>query len=186
MVDNPCNECAIRLFNEKCYNIKGTGNPLLGNMIIISNIDNDSYKSNDLSFSEQVRLMNSLISSTGGCNLTEIAFVTPLIKCRESNCQADDNSIKCCLKNLANEFRQYKPQNVLVTGSAVNRFLDCSIHEYLDKVIISKNNIKYFVNYSPLIKYNDVNKFEIFKQHLEKWYNAINYNYFYNYEVVKL
>lgn len=185
MIDN-CKTCAIRLFNEKCYNIDGVGNPLYGNMIIISNVDNKAYKTNDLSFSEQISIMQDVISSTGGQELLDLCYITPLIKCRESNCEADDHSLKCCIKNLAKEVIKYKPGNVLVTGSAVNRFLNCSIHEYLDKYIVSFNNIKYFVNYSPLIKFNDDSKFEIFKSHLEKWIIGIKYNCFDNYEKVML
>lgn len=184
MENNYCENCAIRLFNEKCYNIKGVGNHLLGNMIIISNIDYKAYKTNDLNFSEQLKILQSVYSSTGGDNLLDLCYVTPLIKCRESNCEADDNSIKCCIQNLANEFRTLRPKNVLVTGSAVRRFLDCSINEYLNSCIISKSNIRYFVNYSPLIKFNNDNKFDIFKSHFEKWIKAINFNYFNNYETV--
>ena len=185
MIDN-CKTCAIRLFNEKCYNINGVGNPFLGNMIIISNVDNKAYKTNDLSFSEQIRIMEEVILPTGGDKLLELCYITPLIKCRESNCEADDHSLQCCIKNLAQEVIKYKPVNVLVTGSAVNRFLNCSIHEYLDKFIVSKNNIRYFVNYSPLIKFNNDNKFEIFKRHFEEWITAVKYKYYNNYEEVKL
>lgn len=185
MTDN-CKTCAIRLFNEKCYNIAGIGNPFSGNMIIISNIDDKAYKTNDLSFSEQINIMKNVIPSTGVVDILELCYITPLIKCRESNCEADEHSLQCCIKNLANEFIKNKPNNVLVTGSAVNRFLNCSIHEYIDKYIVSKNNIKYFVNYSPLIKFNNNNKFEIFKHYFEQWIVAVKYNYFNNYEKVML
>lgn len=185
MIDN-CKTCAIRLFNEKCYNIEGVGNPLHGNMIIISNIDDKAYKTNDLSFSEQINIMKDVIPSTGGDELLDLCYITPLIKCRESNCEADEHSITCCIKNLAKEFIKYRPNNVLVTGSAVSRFLICSIHEYLNNYFVSKNNIRYFVNYSPLIKFNDEHKFETFKNHLEKWIVAVKYNYFNNYEKIML
>lgn len=182
---NPnCTSCALRLFNDKGYNLHGEGCNYLGNFLIISNLDNNAYKNKSIEFSEQMRIINDIcISSTGGCKITELCYLTPLIKCREIGCGADETAIKNCIKNLAEEFKQYRPQRVMITGNAVSRFLVCEIKENLDTIWVSKNNIQYFVNYSPLVKYYDTDKFEIFKQHLIKWIYSIKTNDFSQYEI---
>lgn len=34
-----CEECPIRLFNNKHYNLHGVGNPYFGNCIVVPNVD---------------------------------------------------------------------------------------------------------------------------------------------------
>ena len=57
--------------------------------------------------------------------------------------------------------------------------------EDINKIFIGINNELrgYSVNYSPFIKYIDEDKFEVFKEHLIKWYNANKYNNYNGYEV---
>ena len=72
----------------------------------------------------------------------------------------------------------------MLCGDAARMFLSCEPTPYLDKYIVSGNNRIYSVNYSPLVKYKDDNKFEIFKTHLLNWYNGINSNLYPNYEII--
>ena len=69
---------------------------------------------------------------------------------------------------------KYDFQDILLLGEAGRRFFSCDINDYLNTIIVSSNNRRYCVNYSPFIKYVDNNKFEIFKYYLLKWYNAVN------------
>ena len=41
---NYCEDCVIRLFNTKHYNLQGIGNPYFGNCIIVPNVDYNAYK----------------------------------------------------------------------------------------------------------------------------------------------
>lgn len=43
MIDNPCDNCPLRLFNSKCHNLQGVGNPFMGKLIILPNVDYDAY-----------------------------------------------------------------------------------------------------------------------------------------------
>uniref|UniRef100_A0AAU8MHD7 Uracil-DNA glycosylase n=1 Tax=Geladintestivirus 1 TaxID=3233133 RepID=A0AAU8MHD7_9CAUD len=187
MLKNNCNNCALRLFNDKCYNISGNGAWINNAFIIISNIDNNAYKHKDIDFSKQIEIMNSIaISSTGGEKVTDVAYLTPLIKCREVNYIADSNTINCCIKNLGIEFKTYNPKYILVTGSAVERFLNTNIHDNLNKIFVTKNNRYYFVNYSPFIKEYDTIKFELFKKYLIKFINVIKTNNMNEYEILRI
>ena len=50
-----------------------------------------------------------------------------------------------------------------------------SINDNLNNIFISRKNKRiYGVNYSPLIKYKDDDKFELFKNHLTKWFKSVN------------
>ena len=44
----------------------------------------------------------------------------------------------------------------------------------------------YSVSYSPLVKYIDDNKFEIFKSHLLKWYYSVNNKTYNEYEILRI
>ena len=41
---SPCDNCALRLFNDKCHCLEGVGNPLYGKIIVVPNVDYDAYK----------------------------------------------------------------------------------------------------------------------------------------------
>lgn len=172
-----CDNCAIRLFNTKHYNLQGVGNPFYGRCIVVPNVDYSAYKKGDMSYSKQVEIIKSIISSTGEL---EDVYILPLIRCNETiSCELDDESFFKCLSLFADDIRQYDFRHILLLGEAGRRFLTCDISKHLDTRAISPAHRIYYVNYSPLIKFMDADKFEVFKEHLIKWYNSVkedNYN----------
>lgn len=183
-MNDVCTGCAMRLFNTKHYNLQGIGNPYFGKCIVIPNVDYIAYKKGDIGFSKQVEIIKSIISSTG--ELTDV-FIVPFIRCNETiSCELNDDIYRRCLTNFANDIRKFDFQDILLLGEAGRRFFTCDINQYLDTVIISSNNRRYCVNYSPLIKYIDDNKFKIFKSHLLKWYNSVNNKYYNGYEILRI
>lgn len=185
---NWCKDCALRLFNVKCHNLQGIGNPFMGNVIIIPNVDYDAYKAKDLEYSSQVKLITDIlhISPTGG--LDSNLYFLPLIRCNENlGCEITQDIVNRCTNYLVNDANKYNFKNIMLCGDAARRFLNIDdISKYLDTVICnSVTKRRYFINYSPLIKYKDEEKFEVFKQHLIKYYNSI-VSKMYDYDIMIL
>lgn len=177
---NICENCAIRLFNNKHHNLKGVGNPYFGNCIVVPNVDYDAYKKGDMGFSSQVEIIKDILHlSTGEGDGLEELYIVPLIRCNESiSCELDNNSYNKCLQHFANDVRKYNFKNILLLGDAARRFLNYDITELLDTLIISSNNRLYNINYSPLIKYVNEEKFDVFKSYLRRWYCCCQTKYF--------
>ena len=183
-MNDVCTGCALRLFNTKHYNLQGIGNPYFGKCIVIPNVDYEAYKKGNIGFSKQVEIIKSIISSTG--ELIDV-FIVPFIRCNETiSCELNDDIYRRCLTNFANDIRKFDFQDILLLGEAGRRFFTCDINQYLDTIIISSNNRRYCVNYSPLIKYIDDNKFKIFKSNLLKWYNSVNNKCYNGYEILRI
>lgn len=181
---NYCEDCVIRLFNNKHYNLQGIGNPYFGNCIIIPNVDYNAYKKGGMEFSKQVEIIKSLISSTG--ELDDL-YVLPLIRCNEYiSCELNEDSYLKCIGYLVEDMKKYQFKNIMLLGSAGRRFLNCNISDYFDTIFVSINNRRYWVNYSPLINYTDSDKYEIFKSNLIRWYNSIKNNDFTNYKILNI
>lgn len=181
---NYCEDCVIRLFNNKHYNLQGIGNPYFGNCIIVPNVDYSAYKKGGMEFSKQVEIIKSLISSTG--ELDDL-YVLPLIRCNEYiSCELNEDSYLKCIGYLVEDMKKYQFKNIMLLGSAGRRFLNCNISDYFDTIFISVNNRRYWVNYSPLINYTDSDKYEIFKSNLIRWYNSIKNNDFTNYKFLNI
>lgn len=181
---NYCEDCVIRLFNTKHYNLQGIGNPYFGNCIIVPNVDYNAYKKGGMEFSKQVEIIKSIISSTG--ELDDL-YVLPLIRCNEYvSCELNEDSYLKCIGYLIEDMKKYQFKNIMLLGSAGRRFLNCNISDYFDTIFISINNRRYWVNYSPLITYTDSNKYEIFKSNLIRWYNSIKNNDFTNYKILNI
>lgn len=181
---NYCEDCVIRLFNTKHYNLQGIGNPYFGNCIIVPNVDYNAYKKGGMEFSKQVEIIKSLISSTG--ELDDL-YVLPLIRCNEYvSCELNEDSYLKCIGYLIEDMKKYQFKNIMLLGSAGRRFLNCNISDYFDTIFISVNNRRYWVNYSPLINYTDSNKYETFKSNLIRWYNSIKNNDFTNYKILNI
>ena len=72
----------------------------------------------------------------------------------------------------------------MLCGDAARRMLHIDdLKPYLDTVICeNKTRRRYFINYSPLVKYTNDEHFEIFKSHLLKYYNSIT-SKLYDYEI---
>lgn len=181
---NYCEDCVIRLFNNKHYNLQGIGNPYFGNCIIVPNVDYNAYKKGGMEFSKQVEIIKSLISSTG--ELDDL-YVLPLIRCNEYiSCELNEDNYLKCIGYLVEDMKKYQFKNIMLLGSAGRRFLNCNISDYFDTIFISINNRRYWVNYSPLINYTDSDKYEIFKSNLIRWYNSIKNNDFTNYKILNI
>lgn len=181
---NYCEDCVIRLFNNKHYNLQGIGNPYFGNCIIVPNVDYSAYKKGGMEFSKQVEIIKSLISSTG--ELDDL-YILPLIRCNEYiSCELNEDSYLKCIGYLVEDMKKYQFKNIMLLGSAGRRFLNCNISNYFDTIFISVNNRRYWVNYSPLINYTDSDKYEIFKSNLIRWYNSIKNNDFTNYKFLNI
>ena len=181
---NYCEDCVIRLFNNKHYNLQGIGNPYFGNCIIVPNVDYNAYKKGGMEFSKQVEIIKSLISSTG--ELDDL-YILPLIRCNEYiSCELNEDSYLKCIGYLVEDMKKYQFKNIMLLGSAGRRFLNCNISDYFDTIFISVNNRRYWVNYSPLINYTDSDKYEIFKSNLIRWYNSIKNNDFTNYKILNI
>lgn len=181
---NYCEDCVIRLFNNKHYNLQGIGNPYFGNCIIVPNVDYNAYKKGGMEFSKQVEIIKSLISSTG--ELDDL-YVLPLIRCNEYiSCKLNEDSYLKCIGYLVEDMKKYQFKNIMLLGSAGRRFLNCNISDYFDTIFVSVNNRRYWVNYSPLINYTDSDKYEIFKSNLIRWYNSIKNNDFTNYKILNI
>lgn len=185
MVKSVCDNCALRLYNTKSYNIQGIGNPFYGNCIVVPNVDYKAYKGKSMDFSTQVEVIrNILIPFTGGEESN--FYIVPLIRCNEQiSCEVDNITYNKCLYWFANDIRKYDFKNILLLGTAARRFLNCNITEYLDTIMVSPNGRKYFVNYSPLIKYSDDKLFETFKEKLIHWYKCVS-NGIFNYNFITI
>lgn len=165
-----CEDCAMRLFNTKHHNLQGIGNPYFGNVIIVPNVDYDAYKKGSMDFSSQVDVIRECLSSSTGEG--DSLYIAPLLRCNvQIACEVTNDILLKCLNYLAADVKKYNYKNILLLGDAATKFLNCNIKDNLDNLIISKNKRIYAVNYSPLIKYVDEDKFKIFKSHLIKWYN---------------
>lgn len=185
---SPCDNCCAKIFNPKHYNLKGIGSPYYGNCILIPNIDYNAYKHNDFGYSKQVEITceaSMQFSSTG--ELSELVYFCPLIRCNELvTCKLDKASFNRCLAYYVKDVMQYDLKYILLLGESVTRMLDVTITDNLNNVFVTKDNRMYFVNYSPLIKFIDTNKYNIFVENLGKWINAISNKNFSNYNIIKV
>lgn len=180
---NYCEQCALRLFNKKCHNLQGIGNPFNGKLIILPNVDYDAYKAKDMNFSKQVEVILSDISFTGV--LTEV-YILPLIRCNESiGCDITEDILIRCQQYLKEDFKTYNFKHIMLCGSAVDRFLHSSISKLKDKIVISANNRFYYSNYSPLIKFIDKERYKEFILNVDKFINSAMYEDYSNYEIIK-
>lgn len=184
MIDNPCDNCPLRLFNSKCHNLQGVGNPFMGKLIILPNVDYDAYKHKDMSFSKQVEVLMQNISFTGELADT---YIVPLIRCNESlGCDINDDIIRNCQRYLAKDVKTYDFKHIMLCGSAVERFLHGSIYRLIDSIVVSGNNRRYYSNYSPLIKYVDESKFKTFVQKVDDFLYSASNNDYSKYDIVNL
>lgn len=169
-----CEGCALRLYNTKSYNLQGVGNPFSGNCIVVPNVDYKAYKGKSMSFSSQIEIIKEvLIPLTGEEELN--SFVVPLIRCNEQiSCELDNITYTRCLQYFSSDVLKYDFKNILLLGTAARRFLNCNITEYLNSVMVSERGRRYFVNYSPLVKYSDDKLFETFKIKLIHWYKCVS------------
>lgn len=162
-----CYDCPLRLFNDKHYNLSGTGNPFAGNLIVVPNVDYSAYKKGDMSFSKQVDIINETFDIYQRSNI----YIVPFIRCNESiSCEINDDIYTKCLHYFKEDIKKYNFKHILLLGNVASRFLNCNINDNLDTCAISPNNRFYNVNYSPLIKFVNPELYIKFKEYLCKWY----------------
>ena len=180
---NVCEQCPLRLFNDKGHNISGIGNIWSGSALVLPNVDIPAYKKQDMSFSSQVSIINTILP-TGG--LEQNLYVFPLIRCNEHfDIEITQRILHRCLIYFNNDVNNHQIKNIMLCGDAARRMLNIDdLKPYLDTVICeNKTRRRYFVNYSPLVKYTNDEHFEIFKSHLLKYYNSIT-SKMYDYEIM--
>ena len=178
-----CINCPLRLFNDRGHNISGIGNIWRGNALVLPNDDITAYKKQDMSFSSQVSIINTILP-TGG--LEQNLYVFPLIRCNEHfDIEITQRTLLRCLTYFNNDVDNHQIKNIMLCGDAARRMLNIDdLKPYLDTVICEKKTRRrYFINYSPLVKYTNDEHFEIFKSHLIKYYNSIT-SKMYDYEIM--
>lgn len=185
-MNNVCESCPLRLYNVKGHNISGVGNALYGNCIVVPNVDYVAYKHNNMGFSTQVKIIEECMYLITGVQDSTI-YVVPLIRCNESiSCDITNDIINKCLYFLKQDIKKYDFKNILLLGNAVRRFLNIDIKNNINNLYISDNNRRYYVNYSPLVKYTNDELFEEFKINLQKWYSSVNNKNYDNYLHIKI
>lgn len=171
---NICDDCALRLYNTKSYNLPGVGNPYMGKCIVVPNVDYSAYKGKSMSFSSQVKVIEDILFPLTGVEESNL-YIVPLIRCNEQiSCEVDKFSYNKCLHWLAQDIRKYQFKDILMLGNAARRFFNCNIHDYLDTIMVTKNGIRYAIDYSPLVQYADEKLYDTFKEKLIHWYNCVN------------
>lgn len=182
MTDNLCEQCALRLFNDKCHNLCGVGNKNSGSLIIVPNVDYDAYKRRDMTFSRYVQIIQECISSTGGL---DNVYIVPLIRCKTTDkCPINNDIINRCFTYTLNGIKRYDFNKIMLLGISSELFGFQSITEHINKLYLVNSRV-YSVCYSPLIKFIDNVKFEVFKDCLSRWINSNKYNNYNGYEVIR-
>lgn len=180
---NVCEQCPLRLFNDKGYNIKGIGNTWSGNALVLPNVDKSAYKKQDMTFSSQVEIIQSILP-TGG--LEANLYTIPLLRCNENfDIEITQKIISRCYHYFEEDATKYQLKNIMLCGDAARRMLNVDdLKSYLDTVICdNRTKRRYFVNYSPLVKYTNEEHFEVFKARLLKYYNSV-VSKIYDYEIM--
>lgn len=174
-MDKYCDGCPMRLYNEKCHNLKGIGNPIMGNLILVPNVDYVAYKNKSMQYSNLVDIICDILST----GVLENIYILPYIRCNANMGYPITPQIEQrCIHYLMDDITKYNFSNILLLGDTVNKLLGDNITDSLNTIRVSKNKRYYASNYSPLIKYIDKDKYEIFKNNLIRWYNnVINHNY---------
>lgn len=174
---NHCEGCPIGLFNQKSKNLSGVGNAWSGRCIVVPNVDLTAYKKGGMEFSEQVNIIKDALSFFTGDLLNDV-YILPLIRCSETiACPLDSNSFTRCFYYFMDDVKTFGFKDIMLMGESAKRIMGNSVLSYLDTIFISGNH-RFFINYSPLIKYTDEVKFDVFKNNLSKWFIAsTNYSY---------
>ena len=153
-----CVNCPLRLAYDY-WLYKGIGTKMMNKIIIVPN-PNDEYI--DIILNEFPDIL-------------EDTYITPFIKCKESDTSPLDNKIiKRCLHILSLECKFDGIADIMILGDAARyTFGIDNISVALNKLIIAqKPKRRCCVNYDPLVKYKDTNKFNTFKEYLTKWIYA--------------
>lgn len=165
---NVCDNCPLRLYNTKRHNFPGVGNVYSNICILVPSVDYDAYKVKDFEKSKYVEIIKSTLSLTGELDW----YITPLVRCYNSNNIISLDVVQKCYQY----FRRIEDNftDILVCGEVAS-YLHFSLKDMLGTAIRLKNGCRLYFNYSPLIKYKDSDKFEVFKENLIKFRNAVTY-----------
>ena len=119
-----------------------------------------------------------------GINSLELAQL--VFVCEEKfDIEITDRILIRCSHYFEEDVNNHQIKNIMLCGDAARRMLHIDdLKPYLDTVICeNKTRRRYFVNYSPLVKYTNDEHFEVFKSHLLKYYNSIT-SKMYDYEIM--
>lgn len=185
MINDICENCALRLFNDKGHNLAGIGNAMYGNIIIIPNVDKYAYKKQDMTFSKSVEAVNNMLLASTGVLATDYFYITPLIKCREFNSfNVTEQEIRNCVNHLNDEIIRYNIKTIFIMGKVSSRLFNIGINDLIDKLYVSG---RYLISgtYNPLIGLFDEEKGIKCTNHLIKWYSSLVNKNFIGYEIIK-
>lgn len=172
MINKYCHKCPLKLLKCKHHNLQGIGNIFSQNVIIISNVDYNATKTNDLKDDKQVREIISTLSSTGGG--IEDCYIVPIVRCPENKeIPINKTIVEQCSKYLWDELKKDVPINVIFLGTSYQNLnlinIDFANYIYTRHTDLS-SGIIYTYTYSILNKHykDDVKKVLI------DWYNKRN------------
>ena len=132
---NVCEQCPLRLFNDRGHNISGIGNIWSGNALVLPNVDTPAYKKQDMSFSSQVEILNTILP-TGG--LESNLYVMPLIRCNEHfDIEITDKILTRCYHYFEDDINSHQVKNIMLCGDAARRMLN------VDDIVFDKNGVPY-------------------------------------------
>lgn len=170
---NPCEKCPLRLFADKGYPIKGSGNKAYGNIIVLPTIDKNAYKKQDITFDNMVTILQESIFVNTSYNLLDFCYVTTLVKCTENKSCPVTSEIKLnCFDLFIEEIRNVPIRNMLFLGKQTYS-LFINIQKYRiehNMRFITCNIPNAFWNFSPGIKFYDDKKFDMFEKELIQWF----------------
>lgn len=174
---NPCNNCPLRLFADKGYPIKGAGNMLYGNMIVIPTVDRIAYKNQDITFDAMVNILNDAVKSNTGESLLNFCYVTSLVKCVENKSCLITSDIKLnCFELFITEFNSNPVRNILFLGkNTYDLFSKIQKYRFQNGMNYCNGNkpLRISWNYSPGIKYYNKELYDIFEKEFIKWFTNI-------------
>lgn len=165
---NVCDNCPLRLYNTKRHNFPGVGDMYSNVCILVPSVDYDAYKAKDFEQSEHVKIIKSIISPTGELDW----YIAPYVRCYNMG-----NTISIDIVNRCYEhFKEIQSNftDILVCGEVVN-YIGFILRNVVGSAVRLKSGVRLYFNYSPLVKYADSDKFEVFKENLIKFRNAVTY-----------
>lgn len=184
-----CEDCPLRLYNKKGYCLEGVGDIPTDSLIVVPNVDYIAYKNSDFAFSKQVELINHTLFYRGvDYPIKIVPYIRCNIKLSKGMIDATNPIInKLCLKHLNSDIIDNKIKNVMLCGDVAKSLLNIpNITNTFNIRYMNNNQITFYTNFSPLIIYNDEEKYKVFKDNLVNWINAIKFNMFDNYKLVRI
>ncbi len=186
MVNNKpfCSYCPLKLYNKNVL-IRGTGTIHTRNVIVIPYIDKQSSNENDILANKVVAELDHVYFPTGE-KLKDHFYITSAIKCNYNvKLPIDENVTDKCLNYLRYEINNIKPRITLLIGDSVKFVLGLTVKDTIGKIYI-KNGRYYVTNYNPLCKHYSEDDYKTFIKEANHFFNAIAYNNFNHYKLMRV